>query len=331
MTNVFLVKYHTDDVFDCPHCLQLAQWVWALPPWWERLYGGRWAASPQQASGRQCFHMRVQGPASTLSSSEGSSTVRDAGTHTSRKESGNRHTGWPQVKFNNSSLLSHLLSFSLCLNIVKWENVLGTSTVFSLPTTLWESRGSRNTCAIEPYHCTTRRPVLFLLYRGAHGAEGRTARFLHSCTISSASFSLIFSSFLIIRFPLKHTTLNPSAHSTASQVAFPHYSNSLAQSLLGGLPAGFTQINNDCEGITGKSEHNQINWTDFLSNPANFFLSVFYFSFHNDVHCIHVTWRKPQTYRNNLSTDSNGLMSGKCQILSICEGRNMHRDRTLGY
>lgn len=243
-----------------------------LPPWWEPLCRGRWAASARLVLGRRCFHRRPPGPASTPSSSEGSSTARTP-THAHKwGKSCNWHSGWSQVKLNNSSLLSHLLSFSLCLNIVKWENVLGTGTVFSLPTAFWESweiatHVRRSRIAVRHaglcYFCLTEEPM---------GLGGRTAGFLLSCTISSVSFSFIFASFLITLSP---NTWNPFPSHFSFIITQPHW-HSHREGSRGAHWVGLTQINNDCQGITGKSEHNPINHPVSLSYRASSFLSAFF-------------------------------------------------------
>ena len=50
---------------------------------------------------------------------------------------------------------------------------------------------------------------------------------------------------------LKPTMLNPSVQSSASHFSFP-ITQTHWHSHFGGLPAGFTRINSDCQEITGK-------------------------------------------------------------------------------
>lgn len=88
-----------------------------------------------------CCHHQREVPLCVTHTHTHRGTHRDTHTHTGKRHhASDWHNGWSQIKLNNSLLLSNLLSFSLCLNIVKWENVLGTCTVFSLPTVFWESR-----------------------------------------------------------------------------------------------------------------------------------------------------------------------------------------------
>lgn len=128
---------------------------------------------------------------------------------------------------------------------------------------------------MKPYRCTTRRPVLFLPYRGAHGAGGRTACFLHSCTISSISFGLHL-------FLLSHHSLSLQAQHVKSLhfsfiITQPHWHIRLDERRRA-YWVGFTQINNDCQGITGKSERNPINHPVSLLYWASSFLSAGFFS-----------------------------------------------------
>lgn len=101
---------------------------------------------------------------------------------------------------------------------------------------------------------------------------------------------------------LKLNLLNLAVHSSAS-----HFSFCIAQTHwqihFWGLPARFTRINNDCQGITGTCRM-------YFNKQAHF--TVICMVHKLFVSIMHVTCRKGCTHGDNLPTDSNGLMSGKC-------------------
>lgn len=94
----------------------------------------------------------------------------------------------------------------------------------------------------------------------------------------------------------------------------PYYSNSVPQVL-----CGFTS-----RIYTNKHWPPNTEQTRLTTNKIPFKLSQFMLLCPLVSIYMHCTCRKSYTHWDNLSTNSNRLISGKCQILSICEGTCTH-------
>lgn len=127
---------------------------------------------------------------------QGEVPLQDKNMYTCTGKSWHWHTGWSQVKSNNSSLAGGSLSFSLCLNIFKWENVLGPCTVFLFPQHPEKVGKLRHMCNRPISLYNTQTPVFSALQEPL--GLSREPHTFSTLTQSIVSFSLIFSSFLLI-------------------------------------------------------------------------------------------------------------------------------------
>lgn len=128
---------------------------------------------------------------------------------------------------------------------------------------------------------------------------------LAQSTVSTSPWSFpFFSSFFFLSCSLFCLSL-----------LIPYYSDSLAQSFLG-LTSRIYPNKQWLSGYYWKMQNNQTQPTHsyhFKKKSLHFIC----------IHCVFVICMKAYTHRDNLSTDTNGLISGKWQILSICRGTHM--------
>lgn len=123
---------------------------------------------------------------------------------------------------------------------------------------------------------------------------------------------------------LKHTLI---ARSSVSHFlfSFPQSHCHIGWCGMEGVGVGDCTYRQDLKTVADMEllENSECNSINRLLNIANS-ITLFPFTLPcNFVSIVHVTCQKGYTHRDNLSTNSDGLIPGKCQVFSICGGTHM--------